>query len=134
MKKHADHYQQQQVLMASPGELLVLAYDGAIGHLRKAVAAMQQSDLDAQHECIGKAQQIVLYLLDTLNHERNPDLASSLSGIYSYVLDRLIHANVNDDPSALDQVAGLLQELRAGWAEADAKYRNLPSADAGAPA
>jgi len=120
MNPYADHYQQQQVLTANPSELLLLTYDGAIRHLRTAADAMAQRDLNLQNEAIGKAQQIVMYLMTTLDHKHSPKLASSLEQIYSYVLDRLVDANVKDDEDALQHATKLLKELRSGWAEASA--------------
>ncbi len=123
MNRYTDHYQQQQVLTASPGQLLLLAYDGALRHLRTAAQAMAEKNLSAQSEAVVKTQQIILYLMDTINRDHSPQLAASLEGIYSYLLQQLTEANVKDDKNALELVAGLLQELRNGWAEAEAKLR-----------
>ncbi len=67
----------------------------------------------------------------TLNHEANPELAGRLTRIYTYLLTRLVHANVHDDLPALEEVTRLVSELYAAWEEAEARARGfVPTAAA----
>src|SRR4030042_715285 len=119
MNRYTDQYRQRQVLTATAGQLLLLAYDGALRFLREARGAMSSKNLSAQSEAIVKAQQLLFYLKHPLNPGPNPDLASRLEQIYGYLVDRLTWANVHDDLLALEQVMARLSELRAAWAEAE---------------
>jgi flagellar protein FliS len=118
MQRRLDQYRDTQMLTASPEQLLLHTYDGSIRFLRQAAAAMSNRDLAAQSEAIVRAQQLLLYLMTTLNHEVNPDLASNLTKIYSYLVDRLTYANVNDESGPVEEALELLGELRSAWHEA----------------
>ena len=112
MQSPTDQYQQNHVLTARPEQLLIQTYDGSIRFLRAAAAAMTKKDLSAQNDSILRAQQLLLY------HEANPELASNLESIYSYLLERLTWANVNDDTAPVEEALSLLGDLRSAWCEA----------------
>ena len=118
------YYQQQQVTTASRGQLLVLAYDGAIRFLAEGRRAMAVQDYERQNLNLQKAQAILLELRFSLDHSMAPELCASLDGLYRYMHTRLMHANTADDQQALLEVAGMLGELRDTWAEADLLARN----------
>lgn len=118
MQRHAAQYQQNQVLTADPGQLLLLTYDGAIRFLREAAEAMGRRDLYRQSESIVRAQHLIMYLAGSLNHQANPELAGNLERIYHYLVDRLTAANVHDDRGGVDEALSLLGSLRQGWEQA----------------
>lgn len=113
------HYQESQVLTASKGKLLLMTYDGAIRFVRQAQLHMTQNAFEEKNTSIIKAQRLILELIYTLNPDVDPDFAHRLSLIYDYMFNRLVEANVSDDPSALKEVETKLMELRTAWAEAD---------------
>ena len=124
-------YQENQVITASPGQLLVMTYDGALRFLRQArEAAREGRETDRTYNVL-KTTNLLLDLCGSLNHEASQELAASLMGLYRYMLDRLVEVEQNGNVGAIDEVERLLMSLRDAWAEAD---RSLRCADAEAVA
>ena len=112
-------YQQNQALTATPGKLVLMAFDAAIRFAHVAQQKMKASKLDEQSEAIGKAQAIVAELICSLDVRRDAALAERLATIYEYIFHRLSDANVNDDEQAVEESIRLLSELRETWGQAD---------------
>ncbi len=111
-----DVYRQSAVNTASPVELIVMLYDGALRALDAALLAMEQRDLQKQHDNLIRAQRIISELQMSLNMEHGGEIAVNLLALYSYVNNQLVDANINDDPKPIHEVAKLLAELRDSWA------------------
>lgn len=111
-----DAYRQTTVATASPLDLVIMLYDGAIRFLEQAKKAMAASDYSRQNENLTKAQRIITELSVCLDLDRGGELARNLMSLYIYMNNRLAEANISDDQSALDEVAGNMRELREAWA------------------
>lgn len=118
-------YQQAQIENASPARLVVMLYDGAIRFCNQGREAMLEKRLEDQNDALIKAQRIVLELMGALDQETGGEMASNLMRVYTHVLDRLIHANLQDDPATLENATTLLTELRESWAEVE-RVTSLP--------
>lgn len=114
-------YQEMQV-QTSPERLVVLLYDGAIGFLERGIDALQRGDAIEQGICLGKAQDILCHLLQTLDLKAGP-IALQLQALYRYFLERLLTGNARNDLAALQEVAAALQALRSGWEAAEREVR-----------
>ena len=114
-----NEYRKSQILTASRGQLLLMAYDGALRFLRLAASAMEQKRFEEQNTNITKAQAIILELLNSLDHTANSQLADALDRLYRYMYDRLMEANVHDKLESLREVERHLSDLRETWAEAE---------------
>lgn len=117
-------YMDVQVKTTSPGKLLVTVHDAAIRFGRVAQEKMKQHKLDEQSENIRKMQNILVELMASLDPKVDRQLAADLDALYTYMFDRLTHANIHDDEAALEEVIGIFSELRATWAEADIAARS----------
>ncbi len=117
-------YLENQVMTATPGKLLIMAYDAAIKFCRVAIEKMAEHNLFEQSTNISKTQRILTELIITLNHKADEQLASNLEALYTYMFDRLTHANLHDDPAAVNEVIDRLTELRSAWAEAELAIRS----------
>jgi flagellar secretion chaperone FliS len=114
---HTAAYQQQSVLTAPPGRLVVMLYDGCLRFLNQAAYAMREDkprDVDAR---LRRAEAIIDELLTTLDHKRGGEIASRLQGIYVFCRRHLLDARRANDADMVDKVAELLGELRDAWAE-----------------
>lgn len=100
---------------ASPHQLVCMLMDGALERILQARAAMERQQTARKGERIGKAISIIDSLRASLDHDRGGDVASNLSALYEYMTRRLVHANLNNDRDALDEVLRLLKEIKAGW-------------------
>ncbi|RYG26362.1 flagellar export chaperone FliS, partial [bacterium] len=100
---HAQEYRKNAVLGASPAQLVVMLYDGALRFIEAGRIAMRAKDLPRQNDALQRAQKIVVELLSTLDREQGGDMASNLASLYEFVLERLMDANIHDRESALDE-------------------------------
>jgi len=127
-------YQENQLKTATPGKLLIMAYDAAIRFARLAAEKMQQGKLDEQSANIIKVQNIILELISSIDPKFDAQLSANLQSIYSYMFDRLTQANIRDDAAALQEVIQMLIEMRSAWADAERLVRTGGSAKAEARA
>lgn len=109
---------------ASPLQLVVMLYDGAIKFVRQGQAAMEQGRLYDQNEALQRAQRIVVELLSSLDMARGGEVAKNLFGLYTFCYNELIASNVEDDPRKLDPVIKVLNDLRESWTELEKNLRN----------
>ncbi len=113
-------YTQQAATTASPAQLVLMLYDGALARIEGARFALDEDarDLDAANASLGKAQAIIRELQLTLDHERGGQVATSLASLYAYCQELLIRANVEKATPALDEATSVLQPLRDTWEQA----------------
>jgi flagellar secretion chaperone FliS len=110
-------YQQNAVLTAPPGRLVVMLYDGAGRFLRRAAVAMRDADLEGANRSLQRAEAILDELLSTLDYERGGQIAASLRDLYLFCRRELNEARIDRDGDRIDVVAALLGELREAWAQ-----------------
>jgi flagellar secretion chaperone FliS len=117
-----DRYRQidvtTSVSQADPHQLIQLLYDGAIAAIIQARHALATNNAEVKSTTIAKALRIVDEgLKASVETGDSPELADNLRGLYDYMVNLLIRANVNNDDALLAEVATLLGELRSAWAE-----------------
>ncbi|GHU37870.1 flagellar protein FliS [Betaproteobacteria bacterium] len=106
------------VSTASPHQLIVLLFEGARQAVVVARAGMEEGDIQKKGNAVTKAIDIILNgLRESLNLEEGGDLAQNLSALYDYLARRLMHANLNNDTAALDEVLSLLTEIHGAWVD-----------------
>ncbi len=125
-------YQGASVMTASPEQLVVMLYDGAIRFLRQAEAALEEGAYLHAHEKLGRCEAILDELLATLNMEAG-ELSVRLQSIYLFCKRSLIEARLGREPSKVADVVVLLADLREAWAGLAAREQAAPAAPA-APA
>jgi len=118
MNAYVNQYQNNQILNASPEQILILLYDGSIRFCRQAIHAMDAGDRTTQAEKISRAMAIVCEFANTLDHEVGGDMAADLDALYGFMVRELTRANVQNDRKALETVEDLLSGLREAWVEA----------------
>ena len=110
-------YRQVEGQGISGEKLYMLGLDGILEYLRRASVAMEQGDLAGKGQALGRAYQLTEHLLAALP-EQPPEeqpLQQRLERIYRHVLERLAHANIFDDRTALEECRGLVTTLRESW-------------------
>ena len=110
-------YQQQSVLTAPPGRLVVMLYDGCLRFLHQAAYAMRAGDTPEAEVRLRRAEAIIDELLATLDLDRGGVVASRLQGIYTFCRRHLRDARREEDATMIEQVSDLLAELRDAWAQ-----------------
>ena len=101
---------------ASPHKLVALLYDGAIGAILRARAAMQSGDVAGKGKAISHAIRIVDEGLKASLDSRAGEIATNLRDLYDYMERQLVKANVENRLALLEEVAALLGEIRSAWA------------------
>ena len=109
-------YAESSVLTASPGQLVVMLYDGAIRFLRQSAEHMRAGDRERARERMRRAEAVIDELNGTLDMTYG-EVAERLRAIYLFSKRRLIRANLDFDPAKVDGVARMLAELRDAFAQ-----------------
>ena len=122
-ERQINAYRRSAVSTASPIDLVVMLYDGGLRFLDAARKAIQDHNLEGQHECLTKAQRVVTELSVCLDMEQGGEIAANLMALYGFMNNRLAAANINDDVEPVEEVAKLLGDLRAAWATLQVQQR-----------
>jgi len=109
-------YQQNAVLTAGQEKLTLMLYQGALRFTRQAAAYMLENNTQETHNVLVRTQDIMLYLISTLNS--GVEVADSLGRLYDFIYAQLVEANFKKDPAILEGAERLLQELAETWVEA----------------
>ena len=111
-------YKKTSVTTASKEHILLMLYQAAIKNCRKAIEAIDNNQVAEKGEFIGKMQDIVVELNNSLNFEVGGDIAQELASLYDYVLYASTQANMNIDKEPLEGCLNVLMTLYSGWQEA----------------
>ncbi|MGC5324870.1 flagellar export chaperone FliS [Brevibacillus sp. SYSU BS000544] len=119
----AQTYQNNQVNTASPQELILMLYSGAIKFIKQTRTAIQEKNFDKASQFNLRVQSILNELIVTLDH--NYPIAEQFLSLYEYMLRRMIEANVKKDIVILEEVEGLFVQFRDTWKEAMLIAKNM---------
>ncbi|MNC05848.1 Flagellar protein FliS [compost metagenome] len=104
------------VMSASPHQLIVLLFDGALSALVRARLFMQQGEQASKGEALSKAINIIDNGLKAgLDNEQGGEIAENLSSLYDYMIRRLMLANLRNDVGLIEEVEGLLTNIADAW-------------------
>lgn len=120
-----DEYRKNAVNGASPLQLVIMLYDGALRFIEAGKRAMLTGDLYSQNQNLQKAQRIVTELTSCLDMEKGGEVAQNLLALYTFVFNQLVEANVEDQIDALEPCLSVLSGLRESWAELEAQQRRI---------
>ena len=121
-------------MSASPHQLITMLFDGAKTAITMARHHMANKDIAAKGKAISKAINIVDNgLKASLDAEAGgpagAELAGNLSSLYDYICQRLMQANLRNDPALLDEAERLLENIGSAWREIDPqKLQSMPEA------
>ncbi|GAP65253.1 Hpt protein [Mizugakiibacter sediminis] len=103
------------VEQADPHRLTAMLMEGALERITAAIGHMRRGEVARKGECISRAIAIVEGLRGSLDFEAGGALAGNLEALYEYMGRRLLQANAADDAGMLEEVAGLLREIKSAW-------------------
>ncbi|MGP9418369.1 flagellar export chaperone FliS [Ewingella sp. AOP9-I1-14] len=129
VKAYAQVGLESAVMSASPHQLVVMLFDGARSALIRAGILIQQGDIPGKGNALSKAINIIDNgLIAGLSREKgDPELVDNLEALYSYMVRRLIHANLHNDQQAITEVMALLENIADAWRQIGPNYH--PSQD-----
>lgn len=108
-------YRENSISTQSPGNLIVMLYDGAVKFLEQAIMALDEQDHQRKANCINRAVAIIEELNINLDMELGGDVALSLRRLYDFMLRHLNQAVPKSDPDMIRNVIRLLQDLNESW-------------------
>jgi flagellar protein FliS len=118
MNAYMNQYQQNHISTATPEQILIMLYDGAIRFTRQAIMAGENGNQVQKLERISKTLAIITEFSNTLNHEIGGQIAADLDGLYQFMIRELNAARKDESGKKLKTVEGLLVDLRQTWGEA----------------
>ena len=131
------------VLAASPHKLIVMLFDGALVAVAMGLQHMKAGDIEKKGLAISKAIMIIdSGLRASLDKKVGGEIAENLDALYAYMSQRLMMANLKNQPEILEEVHTLLKDIKSAWdaigsgtQTAAATYAavNMPAYDALAP-
>ncbi len=116
-------YNNNKVLTASPAELTLLLYEGAIKFCNIAMMGLEENNIQKTHDNIKKAQAIIEELQATLNHSYK--VAEDFDNVYRYIYDLLVQANVHKDKEILEHALNEIRGMRDTWKEVMKKGKSV---------
>lgn len=108
-------YNNNKVLTASPAELTLLLYEGAIKFCNIAIMGLEEKNVEKAHINIKKAQAIIEELQSTLNHSYK--VAEDFDKLYTYIYGLLVDANIHKDREVLERALNEIRGMRDTWKE-----------------
>lgn len=108
-------YQRNAIMTASPSELTLMLYEGAIKFCNIAMIAIEKKDFEKANNNIKKAQAIIMELRVTLDH--NYPVWEDFERVYEYIYNRLVEANLQKDYEILEDALKYIREMRDTWKE-----------------
>ena len=106
-------YKNSRILTASPAELTLMLYDGAIKFCNIAMDAIEKKDYEKANTNIKKARNIIVELQTTLDHKYA--VAKDFDIVYTYIFNKLIEANTKKDTKILNQALNEIRDMRDNW-------------------
>lgn len=108
-------YNNNKIMTASPAELTLMLYEGAIKFGNLAIMGIEENDVEKAHKNIMKVQRIIEEFRYTLDHKYA--VAEDFDRIYKYLLTRLLEANLSKDKEIMEEVVEHLRSMRDNWKE-----------------
>ncbi len=111
-------YKKTSVETASKEQILLMLYQAAIKNCKKAMDAIDDKNIAKKGEYIGKLQDIIVELSNSLDFEVGGDVATELNSLYDYIMYATTQANMKIEKEPLVGVLKVLNTLYDGWTEA----------------
>ena len=111
----AQNYLRTKVLTATPEQLQLMLYDGALRFGEQARLALEQKNYEQSYTLISRVQKILAELTGSLKHDVAPDLCGKLAALYNFAFRKLVEANLQRATEPLDEALGVLRYQRETW-------------------
>jgi len=116
-----------ELAYASPHRLVQMLMEGALDKIAIAKGSIQRGDLEEKSRHVSWAVSIIKGLWNSLDYDNGGGIAENLGDLYDYMVRRLLEANSQNDPTLLDEVAGLLGEVKSAWDALPEDVKRPPS-------
>lgn len=110
-----NQYANSKIMTATPAQLTLMLYDGAIKFCNLAIMAVEKNEVEKAHINIRKVENIIEEFRSTLDFKY--PIAQDFENVYKYLYDRLVEANMKKDKEILEEVLKHLRTMRDTWEE-----------------
>ena len=111
----AQNYLRTKVFTATPEQLQLMLYDGALRFGEQGRLALEQKNYEQSYNMISRVQRIITEMQSSLKPEIAPDLCKKMAALYNYIYRKLVEANLDHTIAALDEAMGILRYQRETW-------------------
>lgn len=122
-KYGANQYKQTAVTTATREQVLLMLYEAAIRNIKRAADLTDTKDRAKRGESIGKAHDIIIELITSLDHQVGGAVSQELERLYNYVIEQLIKGNIENKREPLISAVKVLETLLDGWKGAVAQIQ-----------
>jgi flagellar protein FliS len=112
----AQNYLRTKVFTATPEQLQMMLYDGALRFGEQARVALEQKNYEQSYHMIARVQKIITEMSSSLKHDVAPELCKKLAALYTYAYRKLVEASIEHSMASLDEAITLLRYQRETWA------------------
>ncbi len=123
-------YKKTSIQTASKEQILLMLYQAAIKNCKKAIEGIKEKDVRKKGEHVGKLQDIVIELNNSLDFEVGGDVARELASLYDYIIYSSTQANIKIEVEPLEGCLRVLTTLYDGWAQAIKSLKNEKAGNA----
>lgn len=126
-------YLQNKINSATPGELVIMLYDGLIKFSNEARELLSNTDAESQRlaaEKVDRSLKIITELNGALNFNHSPELCQRLSSLYTFFVDELSRSLREKDAAVIGNILPMIENLRNGWSDAEDNLRKKPDSSA----
>lgn len=115
LSSYSDYGYNSEIEYADPHRLIQMLFEGALKRIAYAKGAMQRNKISEKGKFISQTIEIVGGLRASLDVEGGGDIAANLESLYDYISRRLVTANLKNSEEMLDEVSGLLLDVKIAW-------------------
>jgi flagellar protein FliS len=111
----AQNYLRTKVFTATPEQLQLMLYDGALRFGEQARVALEQKNFEQSYNMISRVQKIITEMHSSLKPAAAPELCQKMAALYNYIYRKLLEANLEHTIAPLDEALGILRYQRETW-------------------
>lgn len=115
LNSYSDYGYNSEIEYADPHRLIQMLFEGALKRISFAKGAMQRKEIAEKGKFISQTIEIVGGLRASLDVENGGEIAANLESLYDYISRRLVTANLKNSEEILEEVGGLLRDVKAAW-------------------
>lgn len=134
MEHPSNEYLRNAVMTATPEQLQLMLYDGAIRFTRQGIEGLEKKNYEEVFNGFTRAQKIILELLNGLNYDVDRQLCQRMAGLYNYIYRKLVDASVQRDINMAREALSLIEYQRETWVMLMEKLREERGGASPAPA
>ena len=111
----AQNYLRTKIFTATPEQLQLMLYDGALRFGEQARVALEQKNYEQSYNMISRCQKIITEMHSSLKPDVAPDLCKKMSALYNFIYMKLVDANLEHEVAKLDEALNILRYQRETW-------------------